>query len=122
MVHLNDDNFRMYAAKHYDNPEGLSLKDFENDLLRMRSVQKLFNRYSRQKVINIRLLLNHIIILHNVFGTVASELLFYKTDPKYYPYLKSFLEYLNYLPVLVNGINTNAIVSCDEISRKLNKI
>lgn len=119
---LTDENFHMYAAKHYNNPDGMSLKDFDEDLGRIRSIQKMFNRFDREKSINFRLLLNHIITLHTVFGLAAVELLFYKVDSRYHSHLKSFLVFLNTLPPSLEQFQLDAIQEHSKIKQELEQI
>lgn len=97
---LNESTFHLYCAKHYDNPHCSSLEEFEEDLNRIKYIQKLFNRYKQTGEINERLVLNHIIILYNCFGVHASPILFMKLE-KYHSCLKTFVEYLHYLPAVI---------------------
>ena len=75
------------------------MDDFEEDIQRIKYLKRLFGRYRQKGVLKHRLILNHIIILQNIFGAIpASRMLFHKLDPETYPYLKTFLDYLSYLP------------------------
>lgn len=86
----------MYAIKHYDNPQCEGEKEFEDDLKRFKYIKRLLRRYYDTGVLKERLLLNHLIVLNNVFSVdVATTLLLYKIQPDYWPALKSFLIYLN---------------------------
>jgi hypothetical protein len=101
---LNDDNFLIYAMKCYVSPHYI-MSEFDGDLKRTKYLKRLFRRYKVTKVLKERLILNHIILLNNVFGIEAtSRILFYKTDERDYDILKTFLAYLNILPNEVNGI------------------
>jgi hypothetical protein len=101
---LNEDNLVMYAAKCYTSPNCL-MSEFEGDLKRTKYLKRLFRRYKATKIIKERLILNHIILLNNVFGLEATaRILFFRTDEKDYDVLKTFLLYLNILPENVNGI------------------
>jgi len=101
---LNEDNLVMYAAKCYTSPNCL-MSEFEGDLKRTKYLKRLFRRYKVTKIIKERLILNHIILLNNVFGLEATaRILFFRTDEKDYDVLKTFLLYLNILPENVNGI------------------
>lgn len=101
---LNDDNFLMYAVKCYISPHCI-MSEFDGDLKRTKYLKRLFRRYKITKVLKERLILNHIILLNNVFGIEAtSRILFYKTDERDYDILKTFLAYLNILPNEVMGI------------------
>ena len=96
---LTPDNIMMFAMKHYDNPSCVDKKEFLDDMKRFKYLKRLFRKYDTSKVLKIRLILNHIIVLANVFGVDASStLLFFKIDRKHWPILKTFLVYLSYMP------------------------
>ena len=95
---ITPNNVLMYAIKNYDNPHCEGEKEFEDDLKRFKYIKRLLRKYYDTKVLKERLLLNHIIVLNNVFGPDAcATLLLYKIQPEYWPTLKSFLLYLNIL-------------------------
>ena len=95
---ITPDNVLMYAIKHYSNPHFEGEKEFEDDLKRFKYIKRLLRKYYDTKVLKERLLLNHIIVLNNVFGADAcATLLIYKIQEDYWPVLKSFLLYLNIL-------------------------
>jgi len=101
---LNEDNFVMYAVKCYTSPSCL-MSEFEGDLKRTKYLKRLFRRYKATKNIKERLILNHIILLNNVFGPEAtSRILFFRIDEKDYDSLKTFLLFLNILPKVVKGV------------------
>ena len=82
---LSDDNFLLYAIKSYDNPSCISIEEFYDDLNRIKYIKRLFNKYDLKKSLKDRLLLNHILILNNVFGVEAcSRILFFKIEPRYH--------------------------------------
>lgn len=94
----------MYAVKCYTSPSCL-MSEFEGDLKRTKYLKRLFRRYKATKILKERLILNHIILLNNVFGPEATaRILFFRTDEKDYDALKTFLLYLNLLPETVVGI------------------
>ena len=96
---LTKDNITMYAIKHYHNPSCEGMSEFSDDMKRFKYVKRLFRKYKDTGVLKERLLLNHIIVLNNLFGAEASStLLFFKTEQEYWPILKSFLEFLNIMP------------------------
>ena len=112
---LNEDNFVMYAVKCYTSPSCL-MSEFEGDLKRTKYLKRLFRRYKATKNIKERLILNHIILLNNVFGPEAtSRILFFRIDEKDYDSLKTFLLFLNILPKVVKGIRGKHI-DTDSIS------
>ena len=95
---ITPNNVLMYAIKNYDNPHCEGEKEFEDDLKRFKYIKRLLRKYYDTKVLKERLLLNHIIVLNNVFGPDAcATLLLYKIQKEYWPTLKSFLLYLNIL-------------------------
>jgi hypothetical protein len=101
---LNDDNFLIYAMKCYVSPHYI-MSEFDGDIKRTKYLKRLFRRYKVTKILKERLILNHIILLNNVFGIEAtSRILFYKIDERDYDILKTFLAYLNILPNQVMGI------------------
>jgi hypothetical protein len=95
---LNDDNWMMYASKYYKNVQCTSVEEFYDDLQRFKYLKRLFKRYLNNDDLQERLILNHIIVLNNVFGIEeANKMLFYKIDKDQWPILKTFLVYLNFL-------------------------
>lgn len=106
---LNEENFMMYAMKSYTSPHCV-MSEFEGDIKRTKYLKRLFRRYKVTKTLKERLILNHIILLNNVFGPeVTSRILFYRIDERDYDILKTFLLYLNLLPEIIIGINGNNI-------------
>ena len=95
---LNDDNWIMYASKYYRNVQCTSVEEFYDDLQRFKYLKRLFKRYLNNDDLQERLILNHIIVLNNVFGIEeTNKMLFYKIDKDQWPILKTFLVYLNFL-------------------------
>lgn len=130
-INLTDDNFLLYAAKVYENPGCISLVEFRADLDRIKYIKRLFRRYFRKKDIDslrIRLVLNHIITIYNVFDVeAATRMLFFKIEPELWPILKAFLTFLGYMPNRLWGIHgknvDNAKVKMDgKIIDELRKI
>ena len=110
---LSDDNFILYAAKSYISPHYLE-QEFFSDLKRIKYIKRLIQRYTYSGELRERLLLNHIILVYNVFDTEAcTRMLFLKIKPKDYSCLKTFLVYLNYMPTEVKFINGKSIISSD---------
>jgi hypothetical protein len=95
---LNEDNFLVYAMHHYDNPQCHSIEEFEEDLKKFLYLKKLFSRYKNNSELRERLILNHIIVLYNIFGEAATDMLFFKLEKEYESPLATFLIYLNRLP------------------------
>jgi hypothetical protein len=110
---LCDDNFVIFAMKAYDKPNCI-MSEFEEDLKRIKYVKRLIRRYKITGELKERLILNHLIILTNVFGVESSvRMLFYKLDKEDYDILKTFLLFLNFMPQMVKGIKGNNIHSGD---------
>ena len=101
---LNDENFTIYAVKCYASPNCI-MSEFESDIKRTKYLKRLFRRYKVTKSLKERLILNHLILLNNVFGPEAtSRILFYRIDERDYDILKTFLCYLQIMPEIVYGI------------------
>lgn len=95
---LNEDNYLIFAIKFYDNPQSLTQEDFETDLKRIRYVKRLLKKYKSTGELKTHLILNHLIVLFNVFNEAAVPLLFYKLDKDLWSSLKSFIIFLNRFP------------------------
>jgi hypothetical protein len=95
---LNEGNYLLFAIKFYDNPQAVTKEDFDEDLKRIRYIKKLLRKYKKDGVLKSHLLLNHLIILFNVFNDAAIPLLFYNLEKDLWPSLKSFLLFLNRIP------------------------
>jgi hypothetical protein len=99
--YLDENNFVLFAAKHYDNTQCYDTEEFYDDLKRFKYLKRLFGKYEETGELRERLILNHLIILYNVFGEVTTNMLFYKLNG-YYSYLVPFLILLHRLPDKVN--------------------
>ena len=95
---LNESNYMLFAIKFYDNPQAVTKDDFEDDLKRIKYVKRLLKRYKNTGVLKTHLILNHIIVLFNVFNEATVPLLFYNLEEDLWPAIKSFLIYLNRIP------------------------
>lgn len=95
---LNADNFLLFAIKHYENPQAVSVDDFEKDLNIFRYIKRLLRKYKNGSDLKVHLLINHFIILYNIFGDAATPMLFFKLDEDLWPSLKAFVLILNRLP------------------------
>jgi hypothetical protein len=95
---LNENNFLLFAMNHYDNPQCHSLEEFDEDLKKFLYLKKLITRYKKDNDLKERLILNHIIVLYNVFGVNATRMLFYKVDKDYWDVLVTFLIFLGHMP------------------------
>lgn len=107
---LSEKNFILFALNHYDKQYCLKEEEFYKDLEQIKYVKRLLTRYHEKQTIPTRLVLNHIIILYNLFGPEGScKMLFYKIHESHWPYLKPFLLYLNLLPEQINNIKETPI-------------
>ncbi len=95
---LNEDNYILFAIKYYDNPQSVTKEDFYNDLNRFKYIKKLLRRYLKSGELKVTLLINHFIIVFDVFNDATIPLLFFKLERELWPSLKTFLSYLNRIP------------------------
>lgn len=95
---LNDSNFLLFAMHNYDNPQCHSMQEFEEDMKKFLYLKKLIGRYKAGGELRERLILNHIIVIYNIFGPAATRMLFYKIDSEQWDVLVTFLLYLNRMP------------------------
>lgn len=104
---ITRDNWKFYAIKNYESPSLDSEEDFYEDIKRFKYLKRLFRKYRATGELKVRLILNHIIVLQNVFGVEACvTLLLYKIDVKHWSLLKTLLTYLDYLyPDELNSID-----------------
>lgn len=94
---LTEETFDLIAAKYYDNPSCCDIEEFRDDMARFRYVKRLFTKYQQNGEIKERLVLNHMIVLYNLFGSECTRMLFFKLEGQW-QYLKPFLVYLDRLP------------------------
>jgi hypothetical protein len=115
---LTDDNVILYAAKAYNKPTAI-MSEFEEDFNRILYIKRLLTKYYSTGVLKDRLIINHIVVLYNVFGLeAATRLLFFKLEEEDYEILKPFLIFLNFLPEVVKGIKGRDILT---LNIKLNE-
>ena len=96
---LNESNYILFAIKHYENPHCVTREDFDEDMKRFKYLKRLLKRYVRGGPLRTHLIINHLIILYNVFGEAATPLLFFKLEREYWSILKTVLLYLNKYPI-----------------------
>ena len=95
---LTPETIDIFANRNYDN-RGASIEEFEDDLKRFKYLKRLFRKYDTSKEFKSRLIINHVIVLANVFGVdAATTLLFFKIDKQHWYLLKTILIFLNYMP------------------------
>ena len=98
---LTESTFLLFASKYYDNPQCSDVSEFEEDLKRFQYLRKLFGRYRQDNDLKERLILNHLIVIYNIFGPEATNMLFMKLH-EYHEFLKPFVVYLNFMPSVVS--------------------
>ena len=116
---ITTENVMMFAIKHYDNPQFEGEKEFHDDMKRFKYIKRLLRKHKDSDILKERLLLNHIIILNNLFGPEACvTLLLFKIQQEYWETLKSFLLYLN----MIRNDELNEVESNEEVLEALRKI
>jgi hypothetical protein len=95
---LNEGNYLLFAIKFYNNPQAVTRDDFESDLKRIRYIKRLLKRYKNTGELKVHLILNHLIVLFNVFDDATIPLLFYHLEEDLWSSIKSFLVFLNRVP------------------------
>ena len=95
---LNDGNFLLFAIRNYENPQAVTKEDFDKDLNHFKYIKRLLKRYKNTGQLKTHLLINHFIVLYNIFGDATTPLLFYKLDKDLWSILKTFVMYLERLP------------------------
>lgn len=124
-IELTQDTFLLYAAQNYNNTSCTSLKEFESDLKRFKYIKRLLKRYKKNQMLSERLILNHLILLHNVFADALIPMVFLKFEPEYWSEMKTFLVFLNYLPEhyqITKSVNETDVPLDGYIINKLRKI
>ena len=95
---LNEDNFLLFAIKHYENPQAVTKEDFDRDLNHFKYIKRLLKRYKNSGQLKTHLLLNHFIILYNIFGEATTPMLFFKIERELWSAMKSFIVFLGRFP------------------------
>ena len=117
---LNDKNALMFAIKHYNNPQSVTVDDFMEDMKKFKYLKRLLKRYLKTGILRVNLILNHLIILFNVFGEATIPLLMFKLEEEYYSLIKTFLVYLDRLPEIGGVLDT--VSTDDEVTDLLNEL
>jgi hypothetical protein len=95
---LNEDNFLLFAIKHYENPQAVTKEDFDRDLNHFKYIKRLLKRYKNTGQLKTHLLLNHFIVLYNIFGEATTAMLFFKIESELWSAMKSFIIFLGRFP------------------------
>ena len=125
---LNEKNYLHFAMRFYDNRQSTSVEEFNEDLNKIKYVKRLFNRFLETGELRTNLILNHLIVIYNVFeNEAATRMLFFRVEKKFYSILKPFLIFLSRLPEKVKGIDgediqTNHIPLNETTIKELRKI
>ena len=110
---LTNDNIMIFAMKAYDKPNCI-MSEFKEDMKRFNYLKRLFKRYRKLGELREQLVLNHLVILYNVFGPeVATKLLFFQMSKDDYSALKTYLLFLSCMPEKVKGIKGHDIISSE---------
>lgn len=110
---INENNFLLFAAKHYDNPQCFDTKEFYDDLKRFKYLKRLFNRYKETGELKERLIINHLQVLYNLFGVEAATKMLFFTLKNHHDCLSPFLILFNTMPDIVYGIDGKNIHTSD---------
>ena len=111
---INENNIELYCMKFYDNPQCIGTEDYRDDMKRFKYLKRLLNHYLTTHELKQRLILNHLIMIYNLFDNeAATRILFYKIDENSWQVLKPFLIYLKRMPIVVRGIKNNDIRDSD---------
>ena len=97
-VELTEENFLLFAIKNYENPQAVTKEDFDKDLNHFKYIKRLLRKYKMTGELKSHLLINHFIILYNIFGDAATPMLFYKIEKDLWSLMKTFILFLNRLP------------------------
>jgi hypothetical protein len=95
---LNEDNFLLFAIKYYENPQAVTREDFDKDLNHFKYIKRLLKRYKNTGELKTHLLINHFIILYNIFGEAATPMLFFKIEKELWSAMKTFIIFLGKFP------------------------
>ena len=95
---LNEENFLLFAIKNYENPQAVTKEDFDRDLNHFKYIKRLLKRYKNTGELKVPLLINHFIILYNIFGEAATPMLFFKIEKELWSIIKTFMLFLNRIP------------------------
>ena len=118
---LNDDNFILFAIKNYENPQAVTKEDFDKDLNHFKYIKRLLKRYKNTGVLKTHLLLNHFIVLYNIFGEATPPMLFFKIETDLWGVMKTFILFLNRIPEYPKTYIHDIEVDLDCL-KELNKI
>ena len=110
---LTNDNIMIFAMKAYDKPNCI-MSEFKEDMKRFNYLKRLFKRYRKLGELREQLVLNHLVVLYNVFGPeVATKLLFFQMSKDDYSALKTYLLFLSCMPEKIKGVKGHDVISSE---------
>ena len=118
---LNEGNFSLFAIKNYENPQAVTKEDFDKDLNHFKYIKRLLKRYKNTGELKTHLLLNHFIILYNIFGEATTPMLFFKIEKDLWSVMKTFIIFLNRLPAYPKCVFHDVEVDLDCL-KQLNQV
>ena len=118
---LNEDNFLLFAIKNYENPQAVTKDDFDKDLNHFKYIKRLLKRYKNTGELKTHLLLNHFIILYNIFGDATTPMLFFKIEEDLWSVMKTFVIFLNRHPAYLKSSFHDVQVDLDCL-KQLNQV
>ena len=118
---LNEKNHLMFAIKYYENPHSVTIDDFMEDMKKFKYLKRLLKRYIKTGVLRTNLILNHLIVLFNVFGDGTLPLLMYKLEREYWSVLKTVVIYLNRYKE-GDGGSIDSVAIDDDVKRELDSL
>lgn len=113
LVELSEANFELHAVKNYDNPSCSGMAEFQDDMLRFKYLNRLMNKYEETGELRENLILNHLVVLFNLFGDATAKMLFYKVAESQWTALVPFLIFLNRMPQMIRMSESRTIVDSD---------
>ncbi len=119
IVNLTHENFLLFAAHNYNNVSCTTVQEFEDDLKRIQYIKKLFSKYKTNKDLKVRLVLNHLIILSNIFGSYNTVCMLFLKIPEYACYFIPFLKRLHILPDSIKYVN-GCVINIDNYTVDIN--
>lgn len=116
MIEISNENFVLFAAHFYDNPSCVSTEEFEEDLDRFKYIKRLCTKYKDSGVLKERLILNHLVILYNLFGPECTKMILFKLPKEDWKIIIPFIKFLGYLPNVIVGIKDQSPINTSEIT------
>jgi hypothetical protein len=118
---LTDATFDMYAIKHYDNPHCEGIQEFTEDLNRFKYLRRLLNKYEECGELRENLVLNHVVVLYNLFSDAATSMLFFRIEEKHWPIIAPFLIYLHRMPSEIR-LSASRVIRDSDIQIDMNVV